>query len=57
MWTYIEGELQRTVSLPGKMAFLGPGRAKGYRVPDHCWMLEYSRGFVPAMLPFGLADS
>ena len=27
------------------------------RIPDHCWALEYARGFIPQMLPFGVADS
>lgn len=57
MWTYVEGDLERSVYRPGDGAYLSPSQAKGYRLPDHGWMLEYSRGFIPAMLPFGLADS
>lgn len=57
MWTYYEGETTRTVHRPGEMAHLAGGRAKGYRLPDAGWMLEYSRGPIPTMLPFALADA
>ena len=57
MWCYHEGESERTVYGPGSKAFLGGGRVKGYRLPDHAWMLEYARGPIPLMLPFGLADT
>lgn len=57
MWTYVEGECERTSYKPGDAAFLGKDLVKGYRLPDHGWMLEYARGFIPGMLPFGLADS
>ncbi len=57
MWCYLEGETQRTLYDPGTTAYLGADRVKGYRIPDHAWMLEYSRGTIPSMLPFGLADS
>lgn len=57
MWCYIEGETARTVYRPGETAFLGSNKVKGYRIPDHGWMLEYARGPIPTMLPFGLADS
>ena len=26
-------------------------------MPDSCYAHEYARGFIPQMLPFGLADS
>ena len=57
MWCYIEGETKRTVYTPGEYAYLGKNKVKGYRIPDHGWMLEYARGPIPAMVPFGLADS
>lgn len=25
--------------------------------PDHVWMVEYARGILPSLLPFGLADA
>ena len=58
MWTYTEdagGE--RVVTRPGEVARLSRGCAKGYRLPDACWMLEYGHGPVLTMLPFGLSES
>ena len=57
MWCYHAGDTDRAVYRPGDAAYLGGGRAKGYRVPDRAWMLEYARGPIPTMLPFGLADT
>ncbi|HJK98551.1 MAG TPA: ERG2 family protein [Polyangiaceae bacterium LLY-WYZ-14_1] len=57
MWVYLEGETDRTVFEPGSQAYLGPDQVKGYRIPDHAWMLEYARGPIATMLPFGLADT
>ncbi|MBM4371371.1 MAG: hypothetical protein FJ098_06930 [Deltaproteobacteria bacterium] len=57
MWCFVEGETEKTVYHPGDWAVLGPGKTKGYRLPDAAWMLEYARGPIPGMLPFGLADS
>jgi C-8 sterol isomerase len=57
MWTYHAGEFQRTISKPGDLAYLGPDKAKGYATPQGAYMLEYSRGIIPTMLPFGLADT
>jgi C-8 sterol isomerase len=39
------------------MNHLPRGEARGYRMPDRCYAVEYARGFIPSMLPFGLADS
>ncbi|SPM37252.1 hypothetical protein MRAB57_5095 [Mycobacterium rhizamassiliense] len=57
MWSYEEGELERTVFEPGGVSYLGKGRVKGWGVPHAAFMLEYARGPVVTMLPFGLADS
>ncbi len=57
MWCFHAGEFQRTVYRPGDLAYLGPDQAKGYVVPNHAFMLEYARGAIPSMLPFGLADT
>ncbi len=57
MWCYHEGETERSVYRPGDAAYLGRSVIKGYRIPDFSWMLEYARGPIPTMLPFGLADT
>jgi C-8 sterol isomerase len=56
-WAYAEGEEDRRVFRPGDMHHLPRGQARGYRMPDRCYALEYARGLIPTMLPFGLADS
>ena len=58
VWTYVEGSFERIVSKPGIEAMdLKPGVAKGYRAFEDSWMLEYARGPIPLMLPFGLWDT
>jgi len=57
MWCYTEGQAERSVYRPGDTAYLGADKAKGYRIPDHAFILEYSRGPIPTMLPFGLLDT
>jgi C-8 sterol isomerase len=56
-WAYGEGQEDRLVFRPGDMHHMPRGEARGYRMPDRCYALEYARGFIPSMLPFGLADS
>jgi len=57
LWAYREGDLARAVYLPGDASYSGPYEARGYRLPDQAWMLEYVRGPVLARLPYELADS
>ncbi len=55
---YKEGNTERESYVPGKpYMVLHDGDVKGYRIPEDGWMLEYARGPIPAMLPFGLADT
>jgi hypothetical protein len=56
-WCYLEGETERRVYKPGDEMHLLKGKAKGYCIKDHSWMLEYGRGCIPTMLPFGLLAS
>ena len=56
-WSYGEGDLHRTVTRPGQVATLRRGEAKAYRLPDRAWGLEYARGAIPLMFPFGFADT
>lgn len=57
MWCFHAGEFERTIFRAGDLAYLGTDRAKGYAVPSDVLMLEYARGPIPTMLPFGLADT
>lgn len=55
-WYYQEGQFERSVYKPGDTIFLGKGQSAGMHYPDHVWMVEYARGVLPSLLPFGLAD-
>jgi C-8 sterol isomerase len=56
-WCYGEGTFEREVTKPGGVAMLRRGDAKAYRLPDRAYALEYARGYIPLMLPFGFADT
>eukprot|EP01114_Cavostelium_apophysatum_P015124 TRINITY_DN405_c0_g1_i1.p1 TRINITY_DN405_c0_g1~~TRINITY_DN405_c0_g1_i1.p1 ORF type:complete len:214 (+),score=36.33 TRINITY_DN405_c0_g1_i1:82-723(+) len=56
-WAYNAGDLEKTVYKPGEMHLLKRGDAQGYKIPERAWALEYARGWIPSMLPMGLADT
>lgn len=56
-WAAAPGQLEKSVYGPGEQHFLPKGSAKQYRCADACWALEYARGNIASMLPFGVADS
>ncbi|CAO3597144.1 unnamed protein product [Absidia cylindrospora] len=56
-WAYSAGELTREVFKVGEMHHLARGEAQQYRIPEHAFALEYARGWIPLMLPFGFLDT
>ena len=56
-WYYQEGHFEREVYRAGDQIYLGARQGAGIRVHEATWMLEYARGPVWRLLPFGLADS
>ncbi|KAJ3130470.1 hypothetical protein HK098_000035 [Nowakowskiella sp. JEL0407] len=56
-WAFAPGSLEKEVYRPGDVHFLKRGLGKQYKMPDTgCWAMEYARGVIPLMLPFGFAD-
>ena len=55
-WAHTAGKLQKEVYAPGDQHHLPRGTAKQYKCADACWALEYARGNIASMLPFGVAD-
>jgi C-8 sterol isomerase len=56
-WAFSAGQFTREVYRPGDMHHLSRRQAKQYKIPEACWALEYARGAIPTMMPFGLADT
>jgi C-8 sterol isomerase len=55
-WSYYEGRTEKKVTPPGEVSILKRGEFGAYRLPEGGLAMEYARGAIPAMLPFGLAD-
>jgi hypothetical protein len=54
-----EGKFQPEINTPESEfpLYLGSGKIKHYCIKDEAWMLEYARGNIPKMFPFGTFDS
>lgn len=58
LWYFGEDcPFERIVRKSGDKYYLGKLQSEGLCIPNHAWVLEYARGFIPSMLPFGMADS
>eukprot|EP00669_Euglena_mutabilis_P011406 TRINITY_DN6058_c0_g1_i1.p1 TRINITY_DN6058_c0_g1~~TRINITY_DN6058_c0_g1_i1.p1 ORF type:complete len:230 (+),score=53.83 TRINITY_DN6058_c0_g1_i1:33-692(+) len=56
-WAFEAGSLRKEIYTPGMQHLMPRLRAKQYRVPEECWALEYARGNIVSMMPFGLLDT
>jgi C-8 sterol isomerase len=54
MWTYEPGQFEPTIYKAGDMAYLPQGSGKGVQYVDHSWMIDYGRGNIISMFPFGI---
>jgi C-8 sterol isomerase len=56
-WAFEAGQMTPSVFKPGDMNLMPAFTARGYRMPAQGWALEYARGNIPSMLPFGIMDT
>ncbi|KAI0346628.1 C-8 sterol isomerase [Trametopsis cervina] len=55
-WAFAPPNLTMERYTPGTVHHLPRGQMKQYKMHEGCFALEYARGWIPLMLPFGLAD-
>jgi C-8 sterol isomerase len=55
-WTQRAGETEMRRYEPGSINHLEKGEAFQYRMPGRCYAMEYARGWIPTMMPFGLIE-
>ncbi|KAH8994511.1 ERG2/sigma1 receptor-like protein [Lactarius akahatsu] len=56
-WAFQPGALEMERYCPGDVHLMHRGVAKQYKMHEGCWAMEYARGWIPLMMPFGLADT
>ncbi|CAF2582099.1 unnamed protein product [Rotaria sp. Silwood2] len=56
-WAFSAGSLDKEVYQVGSVHYLPKGTSKQFKMHRGCWALEYARGWIPPMMPFGLADT
>jgi C-8 sterol isomerase len=56
-WAFSAGALDKEIYQVGSVHYLPKGTSKQFKMHRGCWALEYARGWIPPMMPFGLADT
>ena len=56
-WYADESKTTRSVYRPGDVCHLPRGQIRQYKIPENGWILEYARGYIPTMLPFGMVET
>ncbi|KZV96933.1 ERG2 and sigma1 receptor-like protein [Exidia glandulosa HHB12029] len=56
-WAFPAGALEKEVYPKGTVNLMKRGEVKQYKMHVGCFALEYARGWIPPMLPFGLMDA
>ncbi|KAL4258987.1 C-8 sterol isomerase [Pleurotus pulmonarius] len=56
-WAYAPGSYEKEVYPAGSVHLMPRGVRKQYKMHKGCFALEYARGWIPLMLPFGFSDA
>ncbi|CAF3856902.1 unnamed protein product [Rotaria sordida] len=56
-WAFSAGSLDKEIYQVGSVHYLPKGTSKQFKMHRGCWALEYARGWIPPMMPFGFADT
>ncbi|CAA7269326.1 unnamed protein product [Cyclocybe aegerita] len=56
-WALRPGSLEMERYTPGTVNLMQRGVVKQYKMHEGCFALEYARGWIPLMLPFGFLDT
>ncbi|KAF6746307.1 ERG2/sigma1 receptor-like protein [Ephemerocybe angulata] len=56
-WAFAPGALEKERYPPGSVNLMARGVKKQYKMHEGCFALEYARGWIPTMAPFGAMDA